>query len=242
MERRLAAILAADAVGYSRLMGEHESATLEALKTHRVELFEPVIAEHHGRIVNLIGDGMLVEFRSVVDAVLCAVALQRGMAERNREIPEDRRIDFRIGVNLGDVISDANDIYGDGVNIAARLEGFAEPGGICISRTVYNHIKGKVDLSFAYKGEHKAKNITEPIAVYHVLHDDPAGSEAGNQIRTKKFRQNPMLITVILICVMAASVLVWVAFEQGRASISAADCTDHLGLPVKSDACAELRQ
>ena len=138
--RHLAAILAADVAGYSRLMGEDEEGTLNRLKAHRRELVDPKIREHHGRIVKTTGDGMLVEFPSVVDAVRCAVEIQRTMVDRNAETPEDKRITFRIGVNLGDVIADSGDIYGDGVNIAARLEALAEPGGICISRTVRDHI------------------------------------------------------------------------------------------------------
>src|SRR5262249_34015212 len=138
VERRLAAILAADVAGYSRLMGADEEGTLERLKAHRRELVHPKIREHRGRIVKTTGDGMLGDFPSVVDAVHCAVEIQRGMADRNAEVPEDKRITFRIGINLGDVIIDGDDIYGDGVNIAARLEALAEPGGICVSRTVRN--------------------------------------------------------------------------------------------------------
>jgi class 3 adenylate cyclase len=138
--RRLAAILAADVAGYSRLMGADEEGTLNRLKTHRRELVDPKIREHHGRIVKTTGDGMLVEFSSVVDAVRCAVEIQRAMVDRNSETTEDKRITFRIGVNLGDVIADGDDIYGDGVNIAARLEALAQPGGVCISRTVRDHI------------------------------------------------------------------------------------------------------
>src|SRR5579862_8479996 len=134
--RRLAAILAADVVGYSRLMGTDEEGTLERLKEHRRELIDPKIAEHRGRIVKTTGDGVLIEFPSVVDAVRCAVEIQRGMAERAAVAPTDRRIDLRMGINIGDIISDNDDIYGDGVNIAARLEALAEPGSICVSRVV----------------------------------------------------------------------------------------------------------
>ena len=143
MERRLAAILAADVVGYSRLMSKDEAETLTHLKAHREELIDPEIAEHHGRIVKLMGDGTLVEFASVVDAVECAAAIQRGMAVRNEHEPEDRRIAFRIGVHLGDVIVEGDDIYGDGVNIAARLEGLAEPGGIFISQQAFDQVESK---------------------------------------------------------------------------------------------------
>src|SRR5262245_21181320 len=141
MERRLAAILAADVVGYGRLMEQNEADTFERLRMHRKELFEPGIEKHHGRVFKLMGDGLLAEFGSVVDAVECAVTLQRGMAERNTATPENRRIDVRIGVNLGDVIVEGDDRHGEGVNIAARLEGLAEPGGIMISGTAYDHVK-----------------------------------------------------------------------------------------------------
>src|SRR5438132_9943364 len=139
VERKLAAILAADVVGYSRLMGEDEAGTLARLKQHRRELIDPGIAEHKGRIVKTTGDGILIEFPSVVEAVACAVAVQRGMAERNLGAPEEQKIVFRVGVNLGDIIVEEGDIHGDGVNVAARLEGIAEPGGICVSGTVRDH-------------------------------------------------------------------------------------------------------
>jgi TolB-like protein/class 3 adenylate cyclase len=169
MERRLTAILAADVVGYSRLMGEDEVGTLARLKTCRRELVDPAIEEFHGRIVKLMGDGALVEFASVVDAVQCAAAIQRRMAEYDQGAPEARRIQFRLGVNLGDVIVDGNDIYGDGVNVAARLESLAEPGGICVSGTAFDHVAHKVDVGFASLGEQRLKNITDPVRVYRVL-------------------------------------------------------------------------
>jgi adenylate cyclase len=136
MHRRLAAILAADVVGYSRLMGEDETGTLAVLRAHREELIEPKVAAHEGRVVKLMGDGILAEFPSAVEAVRCAAEVQRAMAERNADVPEEQQMQFRIGVNLGDVIEEGDDIYGDGVNVAARLEGLAEPGGICLSSTV----------------------------------------------------------------------------------------------------------
>src|SRR5881394_2178733 len=147
MERRLTDILAADVVGYSRLMGEDETSTLAALKTLRAELIDPKIAEHQGRIVKLTGDGMLVEFPSVVNAVACAAELQRGMRERDAGVPQDQRIEFRIGVNLGDVIVEGEDIFGDGVNVAARLESIAEPGGITISGSVRDQVGNRLDLN-----------------------------------------------------------------------------------------------
>src|SRR5205807_7499640 len=161
--RRLAAILAADVAGYSRLMGADEEGTLERLKGHRREFVDPKVKEHRGRIVKTTGDGMLVEFPSVVDAVRCAVEVQRGMVDRNAEVPEDKRITFRIGVNLGDVIIDGDDIYGDGVNIAARLETLAKPGGICVARTVRNQIRDKLPYAFEDMGEQSVKNIARPV-------------------------------------------------------------------------------
>jgi adenylate cyclase len=172
MERRLAAILAADVVGYSRLMEADEAGTLAALKAHRAELIDPKVAAHKGRVVKLMGDGALVEFASVVDAVECAVAILQGMASRNQDIPTDRRIDFRIGINLGDVIVEGDDIYGDGVNVAARLEGLADPGGLCLSGTAYETVRGKLDLQVEDMGEQRVKNIARPVRVYRA---QPAG-------------------------------------------------------------------
>ena len=168
-ERKLAAILAADVVGYSRLVGDDEAGTIARLKALRKELIEPLVAEHRGRVVKLMGDGALVEFASAVDAVECAVAVQRGVAEREAAVPDSRRIAFRIGINVGDIIVEDLDILGDGVNIAARLEALAEPGGICIARNVWNQVKAKLDLGFEPMGEHRVKNIAEPITVYRVL-------------------------------------------------------------------------
>ena len=167
-ERRLTSILAADVVGYSGLMAADESGTLAQLKTHRKELLEPKTAEYHGRVVKLMGDGTLMEFGSVVDAVNFAVDVQRAMVERNAKVPEDQRIIYRVGINIGDIIVEGDDIYGDGVNVAARLEQLAQPGGICISRTVFNHIRKKVDLAFEDLGEKQVKNIPDPIRVYRV--------------------------------------------------------------------------
>ena len=168
VDRRLAAILAADVVGYSRLMGQDEAGTLRRLRDHRRELIDPKIAEHKGRIVKTTGDGILIEFPSVVEAVACAVAVQRGMVERNAPVPEDQRIVFRVGINLGDIIVEEGDIHGDGVNIAARLEGIAEPGGICVSRVVRDQVRDKLDFAFDDLGEQALKNIARPLRVYRV--------------------------------------------------------------------------
>ena len=168
MERRLAAILAADVAGYSRLMSLDEAGTLASLQAHRSEVVDPAIARHRGRIVKLMGDGMLAEFGSVVEAVECAAEIQCGMATRNAAVPEDRRLGFRIGVHLGDVITQGDDIYGDGVNIAARLESLAETGGICISRQAYDQIDGKLALDFRELGPQQLKNIPKPIEVFAI--------------------------------------------------------------------------
>jgi adenylate cyclase len=169
VERRLAAILAADVAGYSRMMGQDEAGTLRRLKAVRRELVDPEIAGHRGRIVKTTGDGLLVEFPSVVEAVSCALAVQRAMAERDVATHEEQRIAFRIGVNLGDIIVEDGDIHGDGVNIAARLEGVAEPGGICISEDAFRQVRGKVEAEFADIGEQSLKNIARLMRVYRLV-------------------------------------------------------------------------
>ncbi len=172
MDRRLTTILAADVVGYSRLMGVDEAGTLHALNTHRRELIDQQIAAYHGRIVKLVGDGILVEFPSVVNAVACAVEIQRGMNGRNADVPEDRRLEFRIGINLGDVIVEGDDIFGDGVNIAARLEGIAKTGGVAISGSVRDQVGSRLAFTFEDTGEQTLKNIAQPIRVFNVAWDD----------------------------------------------------------------------
>ncbi|MDQ2962422.1 MAG: adenylate/guanylate cyclase domain-containing protein [Pseudomonadota bacterium] len=179
--RRLAAIVAADVAGYSRLMGRDDSGTLAALKAHRRELIDPKIADYGGRIVKTSGDGLLLEFPSVVDAARCAVDVQRGMAERNAGTPADQRIDFRIGVNVGDIILDGDDIFGDGVNIAARLEALAEPGGICVSGKVYEEVINRLDTAFEDHGVQQLKNIAQPVRVY-ALRPDRTGTMTGDKI------------------------------------------------------------
>jgi TolB-like protein len=168
VERRLAAILAADVAGYSRLMGADEEGTLERLKALRRELVDPKIAEHHGRIVKTTGDGLLVEFASVVDAVRCAVAVQQAMPERNTSVAADSRIELRIGINLGDVIVEGDDLYGDGVNIAARIEALADAGGVFVSNTVHDHVRDRLPFVFEDLGEQQVKNIARPVRVYRV--------------------------------------------------------------------------
>lgn len=186
VERRLAAILAGDIAGYSRLMSLDEEGTLRALKSHRKELVDPKIAEHRGRIVKTTGDGMLVEFVSVVDAVRCAVDIARGMRERNAAIPADRMVEFRTGINVGDIIIDGDDIFGDGVNVAARLEALAEPGGIMVSRVVYEQVRDKLNFAFEDLGEQTVKNIARPIGVHRVSIVDQTAANSGKSTETTK--------------------------------------------------------
>ncbi|WP_292243221.1 adenylate/guanylate cyclase domain-containing protein, partial [Mesorhizobium sp.] len=169
MDRKLSAILAADVVGYSALMERDEAGTFERLRAGRKELFEPEIARHHGHIFKLMGDGMLAEFGSVVDAVECAVSLQRGLAERNGAVPEDQRIRVRIGINLGEVIVEGEDRFGEGVNVAARLQQLADPGGICVSAKVAREVEKKLAFGFEPMGEQKVKNIAEPVQAFRVI-------------------------------------------------------------------------
>src|SRR5262245_13367580 len=167
--RKLAAILAADVVGYSRLTGADEDRTLARLRALRSDLIDPTIAVHHGRVIKRTGDGALVEFRSVVDAVRCAIEVQNGMVERNAGLPSDRRIDFRVGIHVGDVVEEGDgDLMGDGVNIAARIEGIAEPGGICISEDAWRQVYNKVAAEFVDVGEQSLKNLARPIKAYRV--------------------------------------------------------------------------
>ena len=170
-ERRLAAIMAADIVSYSRLVQVDEVATLAAVRSLRSEVIEPLLAEYSGRIVKLMGDGALVEFGSVVDAVSCAAAVQKSLAARQADVASDRRIVFRIGINLGDVVVEGEDLLGDGVNVAARLEQLCPPGGVLISGTAYDHMKGKLDLPLDYVGEQQVKNMPQPVRTYRVRVD-----------------------------------------------------------------------
>ena len=187
-ERRLAAVLAADMVGFSRLMEIDETGTLARLKTHRIELIDPAIANNHGRIIKTTGDGMLVEFQSVVDAVLCAAEIQRRMARRNADVAPAGWMQFRIGINLGDMIFENDDIFGDGVNIAARLEALAEPGGICVSGAVRDQVGHRLeDIAFEDIGEQSVKNIARPIHVFRIRLEQArpprrrgAGSRSGD--------------------------------------------------------------
>ncbi len=221
MARRLAAIMAADVVGYSGLMERDESGTLAALKTHRAELVDPEIAKHDGRIVKLMGDGTLAEFASVVDAVECAADIQRGMAARNLDVAEDTRIVFRIGVHLGDVIVEDDDIYGEGVNIAARLEGLAEPGGICISGQVFDQVDTKVALDYRDLGEQQVKNIVKPVRVYGI---DFGGARPG-----KPAGGAPALEQQIRFCAAPdGTQIAYATVGQGPPLIKTANWLNHL--------------
>ena len=191
--RRLAAILAADVAGYSRMMGEDEEGTLAALNAIRRELGDPKFKEHRGRIVKTTGDGLLIEFMSVVDAVRCAVETQREMAVRNAAVPQERKIMFRMGINLGDVIIENDDIYGDGVNIAARLEALAEPGGICVSRVVRDQVRDKLDFGFEDGGERRVKNIARPLRVYHIRSGERATAPVREEVPALPLPEKPSL-------------------------------------------------
>ena len=200
VERRLAAVLAADVAGYSRLMGRDEERTLAQLKTLRKTLVDPGIATHRGRIVKTTGDGMLVEFASAVDAARCAVTIQREMVQQNTSVSPELRIEFRIGIHVGDIIIDDNDIFGDGVNIAARLEGIAEPGGVCISDDAYRQIRGKIDVAFNDIGEQALKNITEPMHAWHIrlAGESPAtrASSSAIQIQDLALPNKPSIVVL----------------------------------------------
>ncbi len=212
MERRLAAILAADMVGYSRLMAADEAGTLARQKAHRKELIDPKIAEYGGRVVKSTGDGVLVEFPSVVDALRCAVTIQFAIPEREAAVSEENRIAYRIGINLGDIIVEEDDIYGDGVNVAARLEALAQPGGICVSRTVVNHVKGKVASQFEDQGEQEVKNIPGPVHVFRVLMEPEEAGEATAEVERAKRWKRPvaaMAALGIVLVIMTAGIMVW---------------------------------
>jgi class 3 adenylate cyclase len=211
--RRLCAILAADVAGYSRLMSSDEDGTLAALTAHRHELIDPSVAGYSGRIVKTTGDGMLVEFVSATDAAECAVEIQRRMARRNADVDSERQIQFRIGINLGDVIIDTEDVFGDGVNIAARLEGLAEPGEVYISGGIYEQIKHKIVCGYESLGDRKVKNITDPIRVYRVL-PDPAAFN-----RTRARRQNTLIISLSLLLLAGAGGVLWYFIAQTRSNI-----------------------
>jgi adenylate cyclase len=197
-KRKLTAILSADVVSYSRLMEDNEEATIQTLNIFRSAM-SALIQQHRGRVVDTTGDNLMAEFSSVVDAVKCAVETQKEMSERNADLPDNRRMLFRIGVNLGDIVEEDDRIYGDGVNIAARLEGFAEAGGICISRTAYDQVKNKLELGYEYLGEHRVKNISEPVHVYKVLMEPEAAGKVIGEKRKEKRRMTLAAVIVLFI-------------------------------------------
>ncbi|MBV9560873.1 MAG: guanylyl cyclase, partial [Bradyrhizobium sp.] len=213
IDRRLAAILAADVFGYSRLMGADEEGTLAQLKAHRRHLIDPKIKQHHGRIVKTTGDGMLVEFASPIEAVRCALEVQRGMITRNLNIPPDKRIIFRVGINLGDVIAEKSDLFGEGVNIAARLEALSEPGGIAISRTVHDQIRDRLPIAFGDAGEHEVKNIARPVSVYALSADGVGKLNAETPARTPESRPR-WQHAIAVVATVATLGLVWFGYTR----------------------------
>jgi adenylate cyclase len=213
-KRKLTAILSADVVGYSRLMEDNEQATIQTLNTYRNSM-STLVQQHRGRVVDTTGDNLMAEFSSVVDAVKCAVETQKELSERNATLPENRRMLFRIGVNLGDIVEEDDRIYGDGVNIAARLEGLAEAGGICISRTAYDQVKNKLELGYEYLGEHSVKNISEPVHVYRVLMEPEAAGKVIGEKRKEKRRMT--LAAVIVLLIGAGGLAGWYLYiEQAK--------------------------
>ena len=227
VNRRLTSILAADMVGYSRMMGEDEAGTLAWLKKLRKELLDPKAVQYGGRTVKLMGDGTLMEFSSVVDAVQFAVDVQCTLRDRNRDLDSKQRIEFRVGINIGDIIVDGDDIYGEGVNVAARLENLSPPGGICISRTVFNHVKGKLDLTFADRGEQKVKNIADPVQAYDIELDDlaralvtPVSQQAVRRSRSLGY----LLAAAACVALLIGAGMFW--YQPGKSpqqSVAAAD-------------------
>lgn len=212
--RRLTTIVAADIAGYTRLMGADDEGTLAALRAHRSELIDPKIAEHGGRIANTAGDSLLLEFPSVVDALRCAIDVQQGMRERNAEVPRDRRIEYRIGINVGDVMAEGEDLLGDGVNVAARIEGLAEPGGICLSRTARDQVRNRSEVVLGDLGEIEVKNIDQPVRVFKVLF---GGEAAPTYPRRPSRRISPLAISsgiaLLIVIVATAGVLLWRPWE-----------------------------
>jgi adenylate cyclase len=203
IKRKLSAILCADVVGYSRLMGEDEAATLQALKKCETEIIDPIVKEHNGRIFKRMGDGFLVEFSSAVDSIDCAIAWQKEIQDKNYPLK------FRIGINLGDVIAEGEDMYGDGVNIAARIEGLADPGSICISRNIYDQIRKKVHLGFEYLGDQQVKNISEPVRVYKLLTDPEDVGKLIGEEKSKTTKSSWFALGFLVLIIATAGLLVY---------------------------------
>jgi adenylate cyclase len=214
VKRKLAAILSADVKGYSRLMGEDEEGTIRTLNAYK-EVMANLIQQHHGRVVDAPGDNLLAEFGSVVDAVQCAVEIQKKLKTRNAELAENRKMEFRIGVNLGDVVEDGEQILGDGVNIAARLESLSEVGGVCISGTAFDHVKNKLNLGYKYLGEQTVKNISEPVRVYRVLMEPEAAGKVIGEKKAKPEKWGWKAIAVVAVVVLVAGGLIWNFYLRG---------------------------
>jgi class 3 adenylate cyclase len=227
VERKLAAILAADVVGYSRLVGADEAGTIARLRAVRKELIEPLITDYRGRVVKLMGDGALVEFASAVDAVECAVAIQSGVTEREAGEPADQRIQFRVGINVGDIIVEDGDILGDGVNVAARLEGLAEPGGICVARNAHNQVRTKLALPFEPMGAHRVKNIAEPIEVWRVVLDS---SVSKTQARPRPLATVAIAAGVAVLLALGSIGVWW--WQQSGAAVHNAATDPILAMPT----------
>ena len=227
--RKLAAILVADVVGYSRLAGADEDRTLARLRGLRSDLIDPAIAAHHGRTVKRTGDGSIIEFRSVVDAVSCAIEMQNGLIERNAGVPEDRRIEFRIGIHVGDVVEESDgDLMGDGVNIAARLEGIAKPGTICLSEDAYRQVKGRLDLAVTDLGPTELKNIAEPIRVYSLRVGVPAPAKPAELVtpaapvqQTRRFGLAPLAAALAALLIVLAGGAWWLLAANRPAGVAA---------------------
>jgi adenylate cyclase len=230
-KRKLTAILSADVVGYSSLMEDNEEATIQTLNTYRNSM-STLVQHHRGRVVDTTGDNLLAEFSSVVDAVKCAVETQKELSDRNATLPENRRMLFRIGVNLGDIVEEDDRIYGDGVNIAARLEGMAEAGGICISKTAYDHVKKKLELGYEYLGEHSVKNISEPVHVYRVLMEpEAAGKVIGEKRFLGRISRKTAMAAIIVLVIVAGGLIGWNVYLHQSKKIDPASL-DKMAYPL----------
>src|SRR6266404_3793600 len=219
MERKLTAILAADFAGYTRLMGTDEDGTHAALRSHR-EAADRLIAAHHGRVFGSAGDSVVAEFASAVEAIQAAVEIQQEIARRNEAIPADKRLCFRIGLNIGDVMVDGDNLFGDGVNVAARVQALAKPGAICISRNLYNQVKNKVAFAFEDLGEHRVKNIVEPLTVYRVLTDSTAARSRVLPWLVEARRKRPVLTAVAVLLLCGFGAVTWYALPHEPARLS----------------------
>ena len=233
-KRKLAAILSADVEGYSRLMDDDEGETVRTLTSYRTAITD-LVQQFSGRVVDSPGDNILAEFTSVVDAVSCAVEIQRELAERNTALPDERKMQFRIGVNLGDVIDEEDRIYGDGVNIAARIESLSDAGGICISRTAYDQVKNKLKIGYEYLGEHKVKNIVEPVRVYRILMEPEAvGKVIGENRFLGRFSRKTAMALIIILVIVAGGLIGWNIYQHQSKKIEPAS-VDKMAFPLPDE-------